>query len=76
MTSPPQQITIDCPSCRKSFETWWRPSINLTLGDMDEDYVKEATIKTCPQCGEKIRLDTLIVGKDGTWIVPVDGDEG
>ena len=67
MTSPPSQITIRCPSCGETFEDWWRPSINLQLDDFDEEYIKSATIKTCPYCGVEVRLGTLIVDKEGVW---------
>ncbi len=67
MSSPPEQITITCPKCQKPFETWHRASMNLRLDDFDEEYIREATVKTCPHCGVKIHLDSLIVGKDGVW---------
>ena len=67
MTSPPEKITITCPSCDKSFEDWWRPSINLTLEKFDGDYLRRATVKTCPHCKAEVRLDTLVVGEDGVW---------
>lgn len=68
MTSPPRQITITCPQCGKSFETWHRPSINLTLGEtFNDDYLRRATIKTCPHCKAEVHLATLVVGKDGAW---------
>lgn len=69
MTSPPQEITIECPSCGKEFQTWWRPSINLQLVDFDEDYLREATVKTCPNCKAEVRLDALIVDEEGNWHV-------
>jgi predicted RNA-binding Zn-ribbon protein involved in translation (DUF1610 family) len=67
MTSPPEKITIKCPKCGKTFKDWWRPSINLALDDFDEAYLREATLKTCPHCGTKIQLDSLLVDKDGVW---------
>lgn len=67
MTSPPQDITIRCPSCHEYFKSWRRPSINQMLDHFDEKYLKEATVKTCPHCGQKVKLDTLIVGEDGVW---------
>ena len=67
MTSPPQDIIIRCPSCGEMFKDWWRPSINLQLDHFDDDYMKRATVKTCPHCQTEIRLDTLIVDEDGVW---------
>jgi hypothetical protein len=31
MTSPPRQLTIECPRCGERFEAWHRPSWNLDL---------------------------------------------
>jgi endogenous inhibitor of DNA gyrase (YacG/DUF329 family) len=67
MTSPPQDITIRCPACHREFRSWWRPSINLKMDHFDEKYMEEATVKTCPHCGQKVKLDTLIVDEDGVW---------
>jgi len=67
MTSPPQQIEVRCPACHHVYETWWRPSINLALDHFDEKYLEEATIKTCPACGHKVSLTTLIVDENGVW---------
>lgn len=76
MTSPPQPITITCPSCGTSFESWWRASINLSLGEkFSDDYLREATIKTCPKCKFEIRLDTLLIGEDGVWRIGAVQDE-
>ena len=75
MTSPPCQITIRCPSCALSFEDWWRPSINLQLDDFDQEYIKSATIKTCPGCGARILLETLIVDEEGIWHLDGAGEE-
>jgi hypothetical protein len=67
MTSPPQDIIIQCPTCNGTFKDWWRPSINLQLDHFDDEYLKRATVKTCPHCQTEIRLDTLIVDEDGVW---------
>jgi hypothetical protein len=67
MTSPPSPVTIRCLSCRKTFEDWRRPSINLQMNDFDEEYIRSATIKTCPYRGPEVRLATLIVDKEGVW---------
>ena len=74
MTSPPRQITITCPRCGTSFEDWCRPSINLALGEkFSDEYLREATVKTCPHCKAEIHLDTLIVGEDGVWRIGTQG---
>ncbi len=41
--------------------------MNLQLDDFDEDYIRSATVKTCPHCGVEIQLSALVVGRDGVW---------
>lgn len=62
MTSPPQRITVDCPECRELYEAWWRPSINLSLGEAwtDEEMAEAATAR-CPSCRHVVELEALIV---------------
>jgi hypothetical protein len=67
MSSPVEEITITCPKCKKPFKTWRRASMNLKLDNFDEKYLREATLKICPDCGATISLESLIVGKDGVW---------
>jgi ribosomal protein S27E len=75
VTSPPEQITVKCPGCGRTYTDWWRPSINLTLDRFDEAYVEEATSATCPSCGLRISLEALIVRDDGVWSFS-DADKG
>ena len=70
MTSPPQEITVKCPKCRKVYADWYRASVNLTPDDVDDDYPDECSSSTCPDCGYKLESDNLIVDKEGTFIVP------
>jgi hypothetical protein len=74
MTSPIEKITIICPACFHSFESWHRASMNLQIEEFSEEYIRKATIKTCPACGQEIHLGTLIVQKDGTWQVSGEGE--
>ena len=69
MTSPVRQIEVQCPRCGNVYEDSHRPSINLTLDDFDDEYLEEASTATCPQCGLKVSLGTLIVREDGVWEV-------
>jgi len=74
---PVEPITVKCPSCGKCYEDWWRPSINLSLGEtFDDDYLDEASSATCPSCGYKVQFDALIVGADGTWRIGDAEDDG
>ncbi len=67
MTMPPKPITVRCPKCGIEYQDWWRPSINLTLDNFDDDYIEEATTSTCPHCHHKVHHGALIVGKDQVW---------
>jgi endogenous inhibitor of DNA gyrase (YacG/DUF329 family) len=49
MTSPVEQIIVECPKCGLSYEDWYRASVNLDLDPWaDEDYLDECSIATCP----------------------------
>ncbi|MCY4115951.1 MAG: hypothetical protein OXF55_03550 [Caldilineaceae bacterium] len=65
MTSPPEVVEIRCPNCGHEYVDWYRPSINLSLDDFDDDYLEEASTTTCPKCGSKYDLGTLSAGLDG-----------
>ena len=73
MTMPPENITVVCPKCGKTYEDWYRASMNLQIDDFDEDYIEEASTATCPHCGYKVHLDVLVVGDDGQWVVGPTG---
>lgn len=72
MTSPPEDITVRCPSCGRLFEDWYRPSVNLQLGDFDENHIREATSATCPECRTQTPLAALVVDEEGVF--HLDGD--
>jgi predicted RNA-binding Zn-ribbon protein involved in translation (DUF1610 family) len=68
MTSPSELVSIECPECGHRYETWHRASINLCLDPgMDEDYIREASTGTCPECGFVAELGVLVVEPDGVW---------
>ena len=64
MTSPVEEITVTCPDCGRVYRDWYRASINLALDDFDADYLEQASTTTCPACGAKRDLATLIVRRD------------
>ncbi len=66
MTSPPEDIIVECPDCGLVYEDWYRPSLNLDLDDFDEEYVREASTATCPSCHRLVEIGTLIV-QDDIW---------
>ena len=67
MSSPPEEIKIICPKCKKRYKDWFRASINLTLDDFDDEYLDSATSSICPDCGHKVSHEVLIVGDDGVF---------
>jgi len=70
MTSPPEQIEVLCPKCGIRYKDWCRRSLNLSLDDFDDDYIREASTSTCPECGVVVEHDVLVVERDGTWVLP------
>ncbi len=75
MTSPVEEIRVECPRCATTFDDWTRGSINLDLDAFDDDYVRRASTATCPSCGHVVELDALVV-KDGVWRFRRSGDVG
>jgi len=67
MTSPPEQITVQCPACAHIYKTYYRASMNLTLDDFDDAYIEQMSTATCPSCGHRVSLDVLVVRGDGVW---------
>ena len=50
MTSPPEEITVECPKCGHIYQDWFRGSVNLDLDDFDEEYLDQCSSATCPEC--------------------------
>ena len=68
MTTPPRQINVECSDCGHTYKDWYRPSINLALDDFDDDYLEQASTTTCPECGVKHEIASLVVRDiDNTW---------
>jgi endogenous inhibitor of DNA gyrase (YacG/DUF329 family) len=67
MTSPVEQIRVECPRCGATFEDWTRGSINLDLEGWDPAnpevaaYLRECSTATCPSCGHVVELESLVV---------------
>lgn len=70
VTSPVEQIQIECPGCGRVYDDWFRRSVNLGIEGWDEDdpsvqaYLRECSTATCPNCGLVVELDTLVVSGD------------
>lgn len=74
MTSPVEEIRVECPRCGHEYDDWFRPSVNLDLDDFDDDYLRRASTATCPSCGFVVEIGSLFV-KDGVWTFPPGRDE-
>lgn len=68
MTMPLEMIQVRCPRCGTEWEDWFRPSINLGLGEkFSKRYLREATSAVCPNCHKFINLGSLIVDEEGVF---------
>jgi hypothetical protein len=68
VTSPVEEIRVECPRCTAIFDDWTRGSLNLDLDDFDDEYVREASTATCPECGFVVDLGALVVeGEVWRW---------
>lgn len=50
MTSPPEEITVQCPKCGHHY-----------LDSFDDKYLDQCSSATCPACHHKVVLDVLVV---------------
>jgi hypothetical protein len=61
VTSPVENIEVECPACGELFITWHRASVNLSLG---EQWTKEeldgVKFAICPKCNGHFEKDLLI----------------
>ena len=71
MTSPCETIAVDCPACGQRYEDWYRASVNADLDPSlaaDDEYMRECSTATCPQCSHVVDLAVLVVEGD-VWRV-------
>ncbi len=66
MTSPPEEITVECPKCGHLYEDWFRASVNLDLDAFDDEYLDRCSTATCAEWQHKVNLDVLVV-EDGVF---------
>ena len=72
MTTPIEQITVECSGCGHRYEDYHRRSMNLSLDDFDDDYIEQMSTTTCPECGVKRSIGSLVVREvDNTWVFEV-----
>jgi len=67
MSSPITEIEVLCPRCGKTYKSFYRASMNLTLDNFDEEYIEKMTTGVCPSCGHKVKLGALVVRRDGAF---------
>jgi hypothetical protein len=59
MSSPCELITVWCP-CGSVYNDSWRASMNLSLDHFDDAYIDRLSSTTCPDCGLKTAMGTLL----------------
>jgi large subunit ribosomal protein L7/L12 len=70
VTSPPEQIEVECPSCGTTYWDWYRGSVNLDLEGWEADdpevqaYLRQCSSATCPKCRHVVELEMLLVDGD------------
>ncbi|HUP27620.1 MAG TPA: hypothetical protein VM409_04225 [Chloroflexia bacterium] len=68
MTSPVEDVIVECPQCGHTYKDWVRRSVNLTLDNFDDEYLDQCSSATCPACGHKVYFSTMVV-KDGNFYI-------
>lgn len=56
MTSPPEEIIVECPSCKRWYDAWHRPSINRLIDNFSDEFIEKASTAICPYCNCKTVL--------------------
>lgn len=56
MTSPPEEIVVECPNCKRWYEDWYRPSINRLIDNFSDEFIEKASTAICPYCNCKAAL--------------------
>lgn len=60
MTSPPEEIIVECPNCGRWYEDWYRPSINRLIDNFSDEFIEKASTAICPYCNCKAALQVWI----------------
>jgi len=61
MTSPIEDVEVECPACGERFVTWHRASVNLSLGEKwTKKELDEVKFAFCPKCHGRSEKDVLI----------------
>ncbi len=62
MSSPIEEINVECPDCRHIYRDWDRASVDPEMAT-DVEYMRQVTTATCPACGTVVNIDEL--SRDG-----------
>jgi len=63
MSSPVARIDVVCPACGHKYQDWYRASLNFMLETFSDDYVRQASTATCPECEHVVDLSILLVSR-------------
>ena len=67
MTSPIENIEVECPACGERFVTWHRGSVNLSLGEnWTKEELNEVRFAYCPKCNGRFEKAVLIAVFDSS----------
>jgi predicted RNA-binding Zn-ribbon protein involved in translation (DUF1610 family) len=61
VSTPPEEVVVECPKCGSRYIDWYRPSMNLAVETFDPEYIAEASSSVCPSCGNRAEMDVLVV---------------
>lgn len=56
MTSPPEEIVVECPNCERWYDAWHRPSINRLIDNFSDEFIEKVSTAICPYCNCKAAL--------------------
>jgi hypothetical protein len=80
MTSPPEVVTVRCPSCGTTFQDWYRASVSAELDPelvAEDEYVRAGGTTTCPRCEMSFEITpVLIVRREDTDAADAADAEG
>ena len=61
MTSPIEDIPVQCPKWGHLYQDWFRGSVNLDLDPFDDEHLDQCSSATCPEFQHKVHLGVLVV---------------
>ena len=69
MPVPEGTIQIECPACLRLYASSPEENVNLSIGEeeIDVDSLRQSHFKSCPHCGHKVDVASLVVDQRGTF---------